>query len=296
LRQRAPGLSAVRRHVTLSVVLATLLPACGGAGDDRVQRPAVQDAGPVHVHALGVDTRDGTLFIATHTGLFRAAADETRAHRVAGRYQDTMGFTVVDPDRFFASGHPDGRERLPPFLGLIESRDAGATWRPVSLLGKVDFHLLETIGDRVYGFGTDFETRREQLLASADGGRTWARRVAPGSLESLAVHPAEPNHLVATSRRALHRSLDGGRSWRRGRSSRGLLAWPTTDRLYLLTAGGEARRSRDAGRTWRRVGFVGGAPSALDAPGSLELYVALHDGTVKRSTDGGATWSVRSRP
>ena len=70
------------------------------------------------------------MFVATHTGLFRAGREQARAVRVAGRHQDTMGFTVVGPDRFLGSGHPDGRENLPPFLGLIESRDAGASWTP----------------------------------------------------------------------------------------------------------------------------------------------------------------------
>ena len=78
------------------------------------------DPGPIHVHGLGVNPADGALFVATHTGLFRAARGEMRAQRVGGRYQDTMGFAVVGPDRFLGSGHPDGHEQLPPFLGLIE--------------------------------------------------------------------------------------------------------------------------------------------------------------------------------
>jgi hypothetical protein len=95
-----------------------------------------------------------------------------------------MGFTVVGPDRLLGSGHPDGRERLPPFLGLIESRDAGRTWRSVSLLGRRDFHLLEA--RRIFGFGTDYQTRGSDLLTSDDGGRSWRRRPAPEPLLSLA--------------------------------------------------------------------------------------------------------------
>jgi hypothetical protein len=51
--------------------------------------------GPVHVHGLGVNPSDGALFIATHTGLFRAADGDGTAVRVGGSFQDTMGFTVV---------------------------------------------------------------------------------------------------------------------------------------------------------------------------------------------------------
>jgi hypothetical protein len=71
---------------------------CGGGGNDEAPLtgpPQVFDPGPVHVHGLGVNPRDGALFIATHTGLFRAAPEERRARRVAGRSQDTLGFTVL---------------------------------------------------------------------------------------------------------------------------------------------------------------------------------------------------------
>ena len=88
------------------------------------------DPGPTHVHGLGIDPADGALFIATHTGLFRVGNDSRMPVRVEDRYQDTMGFSIVGPNRFIGSGHPDAREKhLPPLLGLIESNDAGKTWQ-----------------------------------------------------------------------------------------------------------------------------------------------------------------------
>ena len=56
-----------------------------------------------------------------------------------------MGFTVVGPDRFLGSGHPDAagiRQGKPARLGLIESTDAGDSWASRSLSGEVDFHAL----------------------------------------------------------------------------------------------------------------------------------------------------------
>jgi hypothetical protein len=47
-----------------------------------------------------------------------------------------MGFAVIGPNRFLGSGHPDGRDSLPPLLGLISSSDAGESWRPVSPGGQ----------------------------------------------------------------------------------------------------------------------------------------------------------------
>ncbi|MGI8439453.1 MAG: F510_1955 family glycosylhydrolase, partial [Thermoleophilaceae bacterium] len=141
---------------------------------------------------------DGSLFIATHTGLFRLAKDQARAQRVGQSSQDTMGFTVVGPDRFLGSGHPGDLEGGPSLLGLIGSRDGGRGWRPVSLSGEADFHLLRAAGPRVYGA----DSSSGRLLVSADEGRTWSERRPPGDLVDLAVDPREGRRLVPRTHRA----------------------------------------------------------------------------------------------
>ncbi|HXF96992.1 MAG TPA: hypothetical protein VNJ46_00075, partial [Gaiellaceae bacterium] len=253
------------------------------------------ERGPVHVHGLGVNPADGALFVATHTGLFRAAPGERKAARVGDSRQDTMGFTVVGPDRFLGSGHPDARAALPPLLGLLESRDGGRTWRPVSLLGEADFHVLRYAGTRLYGY----DVTGERLLVSRDHGRTWEERELPGPLLDLAVDPADPSRLLAVAAGpagdGTYESRDGGRSWTYASEMVGLLAWPAPGRLYVADAGGVVSLSSDRGRTFERRGAVGGEPAALLAH-SGELYAALHDGTIVRSRDGGRTWSVRSEP
>ena len=297
-RERRSTLTGVTRiaPALASGVLGLLLASCGGGGGDGSPVEArVEDPGPVHVHGLGVNPRDGALFIATHTGLFRAPAGERKARRVGDRFQDTMGFTVVGPDRFLGSGHPDGRDRLPPFLGLIETRDAGRTWKPVSLLGEVDFHVLEARGRRVYGFGSDFESRRPRLLVSADGGRSWRRRDPPESLVTLAIDPRDSEHAVAAGESGLYASPEAARSWRPLRGPAGLLAWTIDGTLHVVDRDGRVHVSGDRGRSWRPMGETGGEPAAFDSAGD-ELYVALHDGTVKRSGDHGRSWELRSRP
>ena len=285
-----------RAGIALAVVAAS---AAAGCGSKETPTPgttgAVSDPGPIHVHGLGVNPADGALFVATHTGLFRAAPGERKAKRVAGRYQDTMGFTVVGANDFLGSGHPDGREKLPPFLGLIRSRDGGETWKPVSLLGKVDFHVLEARGARVYGFGSDFESRKARSLTSSDGGRTWQPLRAPEPLVSLAIAPSDDQALVASGVRGLYQSADAGRRWRRLAGPAGLLAW-TRDGLTLVDGRGMVLHDATRAGDWKRVGEAGGAPAAFEAASDGALYVALHDGTVKRSADGGRTWTVRSTP
>ncbi len=270
------------------------------SGDETAFRSlAPEDPGPVHVHGLGVNPADGTLFIATHTGLYRVEEGERKAERVGELYQDTMGFTIVGPNRFLGSGHPDineaRKENLPPHLGLIESTDAGESWENVSLLGEADFHVLRFAGERVYGY----DSSNDRLLVSADRGRRWTELRKPGPLVDLAVDPGNARRIVATSagglEEGLFESLDGGVSWARVSEAVGLLAWPTREQLYLIAGGGQVFRSRDGGHSLEHLGEIGGQPGALLAQEADELYVALHDGTIKRSADG-ATWAVRSTP
>jgi len=138
----------------------------------------LRDPGSVHVHALGLEAESQSLFIATHNGLYRLPPGKAMAEPTSDRHQDTMGFAVAAPGYFLGSGHPDLRDDLPPLLGLIESRDAGETWQPVSLLGEVDFHVLRVEGRHIVGY----DATRGRILASGDEGRTWNDRKPPERL------------------------------------------------------------------------------------------------------------------
>jgi hypothetical protein len=256
------------------------------------------DPGPVHVHGLGVNPADDALFIATHTGLYRVGKNARKADRVGDRFQDTMGFTIVGPNRFLGSGHPDlteAQERnLPPHLGLIESTDSGKTWRSISLLGEADFHVLRFAGERVYGY----DASNDRLLVSGDRGRGWDELEKPGPIVDLAVDPGDARRIIVASSGGLEQGLfesrDGGESWTRVSEAVGLLAW--SDRLYLVGGGGQVFASTDGGRQVEQRSEIGGDPAAFETEGPGELYAALHDGTIKHSTNGGATWAVRSTP
>jgi len=283
-----------------SLMAAALYAGCGddGGGGSAAQPegtrgPALEDPGPVHVHGLGINPADGALFVATHTGLFRAAPGEERSKRVGDRFQDTMGFTVVAPDRFLGSGHPDLRDKLPPFLGLIRSTNAGRSWRPISLLGKRDFHALEAAGERVYGYGSDYKTRGQGLLVSDDGGRHWRSAEVPEPFLALAADPEDPKRVAASGARGVYLSEDGAASWQQVHTEGGLVAWSEAG-LILVSARGLVSTADEEGAGWRRVGTVGGQPAALEAA-QEEVYVALHDGRILRSEDG-ADWELRARP
>jgi hypothetical protein len=276
-------------------ILAVALAGCGGGGATK-SGSASQSPDPSfqHVHGLGINPSDGTLMIATHTGLFRATEGQQTATRVGASEQDVMGFTVVGPDRFLGSGHPDPRQAdQPPNLGLIQSTSAGKSWSPMALTGQADFHVLRSRGAHVFGY----DVLAGKLMVSADGGRSWRVRQPPGPLLDLAIDPRDPRHLVASTDNDLIESGDGGRSWRRLRPGAiGLLAWPSPRQLVLIDGAGSIHVSANAGRTWRDgVGSIGSQPAAFMAHGS-DLYAARVDGNVVASRDGGATWTLRAKP
>lgn len=285
----------------VTTVAATALLAafagCGGSTATPAEQGRASSAVPVsgasevsHVHGVGINPADDALIIATHDGLLRAAAGEEQARRVGDRRQDTMGFTVIGPDRFLGSGHPDPRDDLPPLLGLIDSRDAGRNWTSISLSGEADFHVLRASGQTVYGLNS----ADGALLVSGDAGRTWQQRTPPGSLLDLAMDPNDPQHVVASGSEGTSVSTDGGKRWRPLDARRvGLLIWAGKE-LALVDGSGDVHTSTDDGRSWTRVGNTGGQPAALGFHED-ELLAALADNTVRSSTDGGRTWKLRAR-
>jgi hypothetical protein len=295
--RRTPTLAAA----VLSLLLAAGVAACGGddsPGQSAEQQPPEQQpaAGTEsvhHIHGLGVNPGNGTLYVATHTGLFQAAGGEQQMRRIGDSAQDIMGFSVVGADRFISSGHPDPNDTSsPPNLGLIESRDGGKTWKNISLLGEADFHVLHSSGERIYGY----DGTQGRLMVSSDGGRQWAQRTPPAAIFDLAIDPRDPDRIVASTERGVFSSTNGGTAWRPLRDdTAGLLAWPAADRLYLVDGQGQVQRSGDGGRQWQPTGSIGRQPVAFIAHES-ELYAALSDSTVKRSADRGASWTLRATP
>ena len=268
---------------------ALFLFGCGEANDRPAPPVTPSDPGVVHVHGLGRNPADGALFVATHTGLFRKASSDRSAARVAGLYQDTMGFTVVGPDRFLGSGHPSNLENDPAFLGLIESRNAGTSWRPISLRGDVDFHVLEAQGETVYGFGSDWETREPRFLRSDDRGRTWTRLAPPEGLLGLAIDPQDDRVSVALGEKRGWVSRDGGESWRPLAVSGGMVTWTRELGLIAVDLDGVVRTATQPLGDWSELGQLPGAPAALEGAGE-ELLAATHKSQVLSSRDRGKTW------
>jgi hypothetical protein len=272
-----------------AVALAVALPLALGTDDEPTDQASGSDPGVVHVHGLGVDPQDKTLYAATHFGVFRIPSSG-KATRIADRYQDTMGFTVVGPRHFLGSGHPDMREDKPALLGLIESTDGGQTWRALSLEGQADFHVLEAAHGRVYGF----DSTSSRFMVTTDR-RSWEpRSLTP--MHDFAVSPADADTILATLDEGLARSTDGGRSFAvvTGAPPIALVAWPTPQLVYGITVAGALVASTDGGTTWAQRGSVDGRPQAFIAENDQTLHAATDTG-IYTSTDGGQTFKPRYR-
>ena len=239
-----------------------------------------------HVHGLGVDPGDGTLYAATHFGVFRVG-DGGDLTRIADRWQDTMAFTVIGPGHFLGSGHPDLREELPSHLGLIESVDAAESWSVLSLGGQADFHALDVSGSRTYGY----DASSGRIMTTTDR-EAWTT-IASWSVADLAADPGNSDRVIASAPDGALRFYSLGTaepSLLEDPPRVVLLEWPAEGVLVGVTASGEVYRSDDAGASWISAGRVPGTPEAFDTT-KEEWHVATDHG-IHRSTDGGTTWSL----
>ncbi|WP_440107027.1 F510_1955 family glycosylhydrolase [Streptosporangium sp. H16] len=279
--------------LALLPLLALAGTACTGQSSPEVAGSA--DPGIGHVHGLGVDPADGTTYVAGHYGLFQIQSADT-ARRVADRIQDHMGFTVIGPKTFLASGHPGQAEVLAgasAHLGLIRTTDAGATWSAVSQAGIADFHAIQPAGTILYAY--DSQTGR--VRRSDDQGKSWLPG-ARAEVIDLAAHPRKPERVYATTPDGLQVSDDGAMTFTALATSPLMSHVDSVGEDDLVGAGadGQVHTSKDTGKTWQVAGRLPGQAAAFAAVDRRRLLAALQDGTVMESTDAGHRFSVLYRP
>ncbi|WP_198358386.1 F510_1955 family glycosylhydrolase [Streptomyces fildesensis] len=296
IRSRPLSFTTARAGAVFALAAtAAVLSACSSSDTTSAPVPA-PDPGTGHLHGLGVDPADNSVYAAGHLGVFRLTGG--KAVRIADHYQDTMGFTITGPRTFLASGHPSPTDpkATSPHLGLIRSTDAGKTWTTLSAQGTADFHSLQCAGTTLYGY----DSQSAQLWASTDDGRTWQRR-SKAAITDLAATDSDPERLWATTDSGLQRSTDGGRTFQPVPGAQDLAAIdrPTSTLLIALATDGRVLTSPD-GTTFTEHGHLphGAKPTVLTAVNTTRLLAADDADTVYESKDGGRTWNVlhRSQP
>jgi hypothetical protein len=221
------------------VAIALVLPLTGCASS-----VAVDDLSSLsHVHNIVL--HDDRVLLGSHEGLFTPSegADWTRI----GDEFDVMALTKVNGE-LLASGHPGPGFDFPDPVGLLASSDGGETWEARSLVGEVDFHLLEASGSTVIGVAANYGV----LLKSTDSGVSWSSLDVP-ALTDLAIDPADPDTIVLATETGLQRSSDGGLTFALTRTTIKpiLLDWSASD-LFGATEDSVWRWSDELGE-WTLV-------------------------------------------
>ncbi|MGP3965296.1 F510_1955 family glycosylhydrolase [Nonomuraea sp. 3N208] len=278
------------RAAVVAAVLGSVLTACGQAAPqhDGAGEPGL---GVGHVHGVDIDPADGSLYVAGHYGLFKVTSPTTIA-RVADRDQDHMGFTIIGPRTFLASGHPSAEDvspQLPPHLGLIRSTDSGATWTTVSAGGSADFHSIQPAGDTLYAF----DSQTSKIWRSFDGGATWTQGTEEKVID-LGAAADLPSRVFATTPDGLKVSEDGGMNFT-DVAKAPLLSHVDVSADWLLVgagADGQIHASQDGGETWTATGKLPGQAVTFTAVDPQRLLAAMEDGTILESKDGGKTFTT----
>ena len=272
-----------------AVALASALSGCGGTDSPAPPgtRGSADDTALGHVHGLGVDPRDDTLYVASHNGVFRVTDDRQR-ERVADRWQDTMGFAVVGPGHFLGSGHPDlTEEDLPSSLGLIESTDGAETWEAVSLLGDADLHAIEPVGDRIYAY----DSHTGSLITTTN--RTDWDTITTQPVYDLAANPDDPTTVYATTDQGVLVSSTNQDEPVEvpGAPTLTGVDWQPDGSLVGVAPDGAVMVTDDPTTgDWREAGTLDGPAEAVDAIAGR--WHAATDTGVYESTDDGATWRL----
>lgn len=248
-----------------------------------------------HIHGVAVDPTDpARLYLATHYGLWRTAADGT-ASRISEVQDDFMGFTPhpESPGVFLASGHPATGGNL----GFIRSEDAGVTWRQVSpgAGGPVDFHAMDVSPadpNVVYGaYGN--------LQVSFDGGKTWRVKAAPpADVYDIAASAQEAATVYAATSAGLMLSRDAGASWESAGSApqpASLVEVGEDGAVYAFVVGQGLLRATEGDLAWEPVSNTFGQAVplhlAIDPADPKRLFAVTSEGEVLASSDAGRSWA-----
>lgn len=274
-------LRAARTPTTLATVLVVSALSVSSCSNDTPARPQATDFG--HVHGIGLNPADDTVYVASHNGVF--TVEGGKGVLIAGLRQDTMGFTVAGPDDFLASGHPDPASDTPNPLGLIRSTDRAQTWEAQSLGGREDLHSIDSVKGLVYAYSSAGE-----LMVSQDR-KTW-KSVLTAALIDFAADPQQSSRLVATTQAGQVIAWDVGQKPRPVDSAPRLAFIDRTvdSNLVGVDPSGQVFASDPNGRTWTARAKLEGQPEAISV--RAETWYAATTTGIYQSVDEGRSWSL----
>ena len=147
------------------------------------------------------------------------------------------------------------------------------------------------------------------VLKSTNAGVSWVRKnsgMGNRTVGMIAIHPTQPDTIIAATNGGIYRSLNGADSWTRVSSNtrhyKDILFMPNNPSIAYATEGGKFYRSANYGASWTQI--TSGIPTGtrgvigVTEDDSTYVYFLLCQGSVfkgmYRSTDGGLSFSTRS--
>ena len=248
----------VRFFVFVTVALMGVTHAASAATLDSVS----------HIHHVKVI--ENKVLVLTHEGLFELVGKNNI--KLVGKDRiDVMGFTSLGK-LLVASGHPAVGSKMPNPIGLVKSLDGGLTWKPVSLLGKVDFHFLEGAGSDLYG--ADSQTGK--LMYSSDSGKTW-KDLGENTFTDIAVSPKMSGMAIAIKDSELLLTEQAFKSTTKIKNTLKItqIEWRKSG-LYGL-GGSSLYKSTNSGKTWTMLSTFKGVPGILSASDQMMLVTVGSD-------------------
>lgn len=281
--------------------------------------PLSEAAGGLWIQALAIDAGPPETVYASVLlqGVFKSVDGGATWQRAVD------GLVSIQAEQLVAQpGHP-GTVYARTSAGIFRTTNGGAQWTslphfPTTAVGSATVIAVDPVASETIYAGLS-----DQLLATVDGGQTWARIDGPGfhgwRIDQIAIDPNAPHTLyvaaaeLSTGAAGLFRSDDGGASWTS--ASSGLpsgkraiaLAVPpaASGAVYVAPLGAGVFSSFDGGVHWRALddGVAQASALAFDATSSDTLYAVgaaagAPTGTstgVFRSDDGGESWQLRSK-
>lgn len=302
----------MKRKALAAILLSTLVVSACSSNEAASSGPVQLKSGDSieHLHGLTY-SKDSTIYIGTHEGMI-SSKDQGNTWSTVSSYDfDFMGFHMLSNGDMLSSGHPGPNTDLPNPLGVMKSSDNGETWDSLSLLGKIDFHImtsnydnpsiifaLNQMGEGEYGAG---------IFKSTDGGKNWEKiepKGLPADLHkvySLIALPDHENTLLAGTEEGVMHSDDGGKTWSLHDGERFITAFSvvpneTKDLIsYSVTKDDAAIMiSKDDGVTWEKLGLNLGQDAgnyiSVNPDNLNQITVSSFNNSVFVSEDGGKNW------
>ena len=234
-----------------------------------------------HIHHLKVVEKKA--LVLTHEGLFELV-DKNNMKLVGKDKFDVMGFTTLGKT-LVASGHPAKGSKAPNPIGLLKSIDGGSTWRAVSLVGKVDFHLLEGARSELYGA----DSQSGNLMHSADSGKTWSS-LGANNFSDIAVSPKVQGVAIAIENSELLLTKNAFKSTTKIKNNLKItqIEWRNSG-LYALNDS-SLYKSSNTGKTWTKLSTFKAEPGILSVSDQMMLVTVGSD--IYTSSNNGRKFKV----